>query len=91
MLLPSGNPFKCHEEVSYLQSMIPPRRFDIFFPDWGMLRRSRRVLIFLLNENHVEVLSLQPMKQYIITTPLDDVLHCFCFVFAFCLVFLHGD
>ena len=47
MLLPSGNPFKCHEEVFYLQPMIPPKRFDIFPPDCGMLRRSRRVLIFL--------------------------------------------
>ena len=27
--------------------MIPPKRFDIFPPDWGMLRRSRRVQIFL--------------------------------------------
>ena len=35
---------------------------------------------------HVEALSLQPMKQYIITTMLDVVLHGFCFVFAFCLV-----
>ena len=25
--------------------MIPPKRFDIFPPDWRMLRRSRRVLI----------------------------------------------
>ena len=25
-----GNPFKCHEEVLYLQPMIPPKRFDIF-------------------------------------------------------------
>ena len=52
LLLPSGNPgnpFKCHEEVLYKQSMIPPKRFDIFPLDWGMLRRSRRVLIFLLN------------------------------------------
>ena len=40
-------PFKCHEEVLYLQPMIPPKRFDIFPPDWGMLRRSRRVQIFL--------------------------------------------
>ena len=23
MLLPSGNPFKCHEEVLFLQSIIP--------------------------------------------------------------------
>ena len=28
--LPLGNPFKCHEEVLYLQSVIPPKRFDIF-------------------------------------------------------------
>ena len=27
--------------------MIPPERFDIFCTDWGMLRRSRRVLIFV--------------------------------------------
>ena len=49
MLLPSsGNPFKCHEEVSYLQPMIPPtKRFDISPPDEGMLRRSRCVQIFL--------------------------------------------
>ena len=49
MLLPSsGNPFKCHEEFFlYLQPIIPPKRFDIFPSDWGMLRRSRRVLIIL--------------------------------------------
>ena len=29
-LFPSGNPFKCHEEVLYLQPLIPPKRFDIF-------------------------------------------------------------
>ena len=33
MLLPSRNPIKCHEEVLYLQPLIPPKRFDIFFPD----------------------------------------------------------
>ena len=27
-----GNSFKCHEEVLYLQPMIPPKRFDIFSP-----------------------------------------------------------
>ena len=32
MLFPSGNPFKCHEEVLYLQPLIPPKRFDIFSP-----------------------------------------------------------
>ena len=50
MLPPSGNPFKCHGEVLYFQPMIPPKRFDIFPPDWGMFRKSRRVLIFLLIE-----------------------------------------
>ena len=30
--LPSGNPFKCHEEVLYFQLLIPPKRFDIFSP-----------------------------------------------------------
>ena len=46
MLLPSGNPSKCHEEILHLQPMIPPKRCDIFPPDWGMLRRSRCVQIF---------------------------------------------
>ena len=32
MLLPSGNPFKSHEEVLYFQLLIPPKRFDIFPP-----------------------------------------------------------
>ena len=32
----------------YLQPLIPPKRFDIPPPpNWGMLRRSRCVLIFL--------------------------------------------
>ena len=35
MLLPSGNPFKCHEEVLYFQLLIPPKRFDIFPPRLG--------------------------------------------------------
>ena len=29
MLLPEGNPNKCHEEVLSLQLMIPTKRFDI--------------------------------------------------------------
>ena len=33
-LIALGNPFKCHEDVSPLQSMIPPKRFDIFPPVW---------------------------------------------------------
>ena len=37
------NPIKGHEEVLSLQPMIPPERFDIFSPVWGMLTRSRYV------------------------------------------------
>ena len=44
---------------------------------------------------HVEALTLQPIYEtvlyYIITTMFDVVPHCFCFVFDFCLVSLHGD
>ena len=32
MLSASGNLFECHEEVLYLQPLIPPKRFDIFPP-----------------------------------------------------------
>ena len=32
--------------------MTPPLRFDIFPPDWGMLRRSRRVQMFLYTTNN---------------------------------------
>ena len=38
----------------YLQPMIPPKRFDIFPPDWRMLRRSRRVQIFRKKSESVE-------------------------------------
>ena len=37
--------------------MIPPKRFDIFAPDWGMLRRSIRS-DFSLNNNNQSVLLL---------------------------------
>ena len=50
MLSASGNLFKCHEEVLYLQPLIPPKRFDIFPHNRGMLRRSRCGLIFLLKQ-----------------------------------------
>ena len=46
MLLPSGNPFKCHEDVLSLQPMIPSKRFDIFPLLCRMLRMSRCVQIF---------------------------------------------
>ena len=51
LLVPSrNNPFKCHEEVLYLRPMIPPERFYISPPDWGILRRSRCLHIFPPNK-----------------------------------------
>ena len=35
MLSASRNLFKCHEEVLYLQPLIPPKPFDIFSPITG--------------------------------------------------------
>ena len=35
MLFPSGNPFKCYEEVLSLQPLIAPKCFDIFPPLTG--------------------------------------------------------
>ena len=35
MLSASGNLFKCHEEVLYLQPLIPPKRFEMFSPITG--------------------------------------------------------
>ena len=47
MLLPSGNPFQCHEEVWSLQPiMIPPKRFDIFFPLTGGCSEGLDAFIF---------------------------------------------
>ena len=46
MLLPSGNPFKYHEEVLSLQPMIPPKRFDIFFPLTGGCSEGLDAFIF---------------------------------------------
>ena len=68
MLLPSENPFKCHEEALYLQPMIPPKRFDIFPPDWGILRRSGRVQIFSF-KNHRQVGTVAKKNQLVLKMP----------------------
>ena len=49
MLSASGNLFKCHEEVLYLQPLIPPKRFDIFPPITGGCSEGLGVLYFSLN------------------------------------------
>ena len=48
MLLPTGIRLNAMKSFFLsLQPMIPPKRSDISPPDWEMLRRFRRVLIFL--------------------------------------------
>ena len=49
MLLPSGNPIKCHEEVSPLQPMVPPKRFDVFSPCLGDAQKVSMHSDFYLN------------------------------------------
>ena len=44
MLLPSGNPIKCHQEVLSSQPMIHLNVLPLFSLNWGMLRSSRCVL-----------------------------------------------
>ena len=59
MLFPSGNPFKCHEEVLYLQPLIPPKRFDISPPLTGGCSEG------------LEVRSDFPLNQWDISTLID--------------------
>ena len=49
-----GTRLNAMKRFLYLQPMIPPKRFDIFPPDWGMLRRSRRVQIFLIHHKRYQ-------------------------------------
>ena len=51
MLLPSGNLFKCHEEVLYLQPIIPPKRFEIF-PLTGGCSEGLDVCVFCVFSSH---------------------------------------
>ena len=49
----------------YLQPMIPPKRFDISPPDWGMLRRSRCVQIFLYKTlRYLYIILLIPVVAF---------------------------
>ena len=51
MLLPWGNPFKCHEEgLYYLQPMILPKRFDIFSPLTGGCSEGLDAFIFFFKQ-----------------------------------------
>ena len=47
--VPSSPQNSCYHLMDANRSSMlhPPKRFDIFPPDWGMLIRSRRVQIFI--------------------------------------------
>ena len=61
MLSASGNLFKCHEEVLYLQPLIPPKRFDIFSPITGGCSEGLGVpLIFF---KHASSLYCRPLTR----------------------------
>ena len=58
MLLPSGNPFKCHEEVLYFQLLIPPKRFDIFSPLTGGCSEGLGAFRFFFKEETVDGIKM---------------------------------
>ena len=65
MLLPSGNPFKCHEEVLSLQPMILPKRLDIFPPDWGICLEGLDAFRFFFKQQpNTTVYSLRYAQFY---------------------------
>ena len=57
MLRPSGNPFKCHEEVLHLQPMIPPKRFDLFSPLTGGCSEGLDAFRFFFKQRVVPYVS----------------------------------
>ena len=79
MLLRSGNPTKCHEEVLYyLQTMIPPKRFDMFPPlDWGMLRRSRCVAYYVSSNTRTYLVYVSTTYNHSVWMYL--WMRCYCF------------
>ena len=64
MLQPLGNPFKCSKEVLCLQPMIPPKRFDIFPPDWGILDGLDAFRFFFKQQRHIHTF-IQYIQTYI--------------------------
>ena len=52
MLSASGNLFKCHEEVLYLQPLILPKRFDMFSPITGGCSEGLGVVVVVVVFSH---------------------------------------
>ena len=62
MLSASGNLFKCHEEVLYLQPLIPPKRFDIFSPITGGCSEGLGAFCFFFKQ-HTNINRIARLKQ----------------------------
>ena len=88
MLLPSENPLKYHEEVFVFAAYYDPtpKRFDIFPPDWGMLRRSLDAFRFFFEEDRSTTKKIQVPGS---TVEVACILLVFFFVFfSQCVPFL---
>ena len=90
MLLPSGNLFKCHEEVLFLQTMIPPKRFDIFSPlaEGCLLIGGIDAFRFFFIKLYTFLnLYFLLASFYTLSSQVKHIIASFAFV----LVSLHGD
>ena len=67
MLLPSGNPFKCHEEVLYLQPKRSHLNVLTFSPLTGGCSEGLGAFVFFLKQLHlVQQLTLIFLLLYVI-------------------------
>ena len=66
--------------------MIPPKPFDIFPPDWGMLGRSTCVSSdFSLNSDFATILAaLQPLEIIVVRTQR----HIYIYIYIYMLVLI---
>ena len=72
MLLPSRNPFKCHEEVLSLQPMFPPKRFGIPPPVSGCSEDSDAFRSFFEVSDVSSSVSVFPVDTGTVILKLDN-------------------
>ena len=72
MLSASGNLFKCHEEILYLQPLIPPKRFDIFSPITGGCSEGLGVLWFFFEHDKRRMRAQEQCSVRSVVLDADD-------------------
>ena len=72
MLSASGNLFKCHEEVLYLQPLIPPKRLDIFPPITGGCSEGLGVLWFFFKHDKRRMRAQEQCSVRSVVLDADD-------------------